>query len=260
MFQGAIGRLAHGRQQCGHRRLVADTPDCFRGGSAIVQRRRFEQTNQTQQGVMIAADTDGMNGSLANRLVGVRQGGARDRPRFGVIDPRRRPDRVAPCFGRLGRLDRLCEHRHRVLASFRHRLNGASAHRRSFVAQQAGQFFGRQFRPRQFQAARVADVRRTTAANPIDAAQHIRLMQLRRRAAELVPAAGVDDQQAAVGVFQHVGRMEINVVRDEEVFVATLERRPARLQHVSRDLVHVEETSKQVVLILGAEDARFVAR
>ena len=45
-------------------------------------------------------------------------------------------------------------------------------------------------------------------------------MKLRRGATEFVPAAGVDDEQAAVGIFKHVGRVEIEVGAGDEVFVA----------------------------------------
>ena len=62
--------------------------------------------------------------------------------------------------------------------------------------------------------------RALASANAINRAQHVRLVQLRGRAAELVPAAGVDHEQAAVGVLQHVGRMEIEVVGDEEILIA----------------------------------------
>ena len=51
----------------------------------------------------------------------------------------------------------------------------------------------------------------------IDRAEDIRLVELRSRATEFVPAARVEDDEAAVCVFQHVGRMEVEIVRDHEV-------------------------------------------
>ena len=84
----------------------------------------------------------------------------------------------------------------------------------------------RQRLPGQLQPARVVDLGRALAADPVDAAQHVGLLKLRRRAAELVPAAGVDHEQAAVGVFEHVGRMEVEVGLVDEILVLGREASP----------------------------------
>ena len=85
-------------------------------------------------------------------------------------------------------------------------------------------------------------------------------MELRRWAAKLVPAARVDDEQTAVGIRQHVGGMEIAILRNQEVLIAQLESSPARLQDVPGDLLKVEQRCEQVVLIACAEGAGVVAR
>jgi hypothetical protein len=42
----------------------------------------------------------------------------------------------------------------------------------------------------------------------------------------LVTTGGFEDEQAAVGVLQHVGEVEIGIARDEEIAIADLERGP----------------------------------
>ena len=69
-------------------------------------------------------------------------------------------------------------------------------------------------------SARIGHRRRAALPHAVDRAQHVRLRQLRRRATQLVPGAGVDDEQAAVGVLDDVGRVEVEAVGDEEVGVA----------------------------------------
>ena len=98
------------------------------------------------------------------------------------------------------------------------------------------------------------------AADPVDRAEHDRLRELRGRATQLVPGAGIDDEQAAVGVLDDVGRMEVAIVGDEEVLVAGRERRAARHQDVARDLSQVEHRGEETVAIAAAERARCVAR
>ena len=98
--------------------------------------------------------------------------------------------------------------------------------------------------------------RRAFAPHAIDRAEHVRLGELRRRATELVPGAGVDHEQAAIGVFDHVGRMEVAIVRDEKVGVASLERRAVRLEHVARHLAQVEHRREEVVAVVRRRTRR----
>ena len=54
--------------------------------------------------------------------------------------------------------------------------------------------------------------------------------------------------------------MKVAAVRDEEIGVARLERRAARLEHVARHLAQVEHRREEVVAIVVAEHARRVPR
>ena len=63
------------------------------------------------------------------------------------------------------------------------------------------------------QASRIDHRRHPAATDAVDPAEHVRLGELGRRAASIEPAARVDDQQTAVGVFQHIGRMKLTTGR-----------------------------------------------
>src|SRR5262249_15828967 len=75
----------------------------------------------------------------------------------------------------------------------------------------------------------------------------------RGRAAQLVPAAGVDDEQAAVGVLDHVGGVEVVVGGDDEVAVDAGEARPPGHQDVARHLAEVELGGEQVTVVFRPE-------
>ena len=175
----------------------------------------------------------------------------------GRLDARERPDGVAP---RLRRTPTFSHVRSSAgtaplpsLPSWRSaRLCTAGRASSSSAASSAG----RHRVPGEAEAARVVTARRALAADAVDRAEHVRLGELRGGTAQLVPRAGVDHEQAAVGIFEHVGRMKIAAARHEEIGIAALERRAARLEHVARHLVQVEQRREEVVAILVAEDAR----
>ena len=48
--------------------------------------------------------------------------------------------------------------------------------------------------------------------NPINRAQHVRLGKLRGWTTDFIPAAGVQHEQAAVSVLDHVRRMKVGIV------------------------------------------------
>src|SRR5207237_18952 len=103
------------------------------------------------------------------------------------------------------------------------------------------------------------DFRRILAADAIDAALDLRLVDARRRAADAEPAAGVDDDQAAVGILEDIGRMEVGIARDEEFLVAAAERRAVALDNVALDLVRAELSGEEVVTVLFAERLAAIA-
>jgi len=80
------------------------------------------------------------------------------------------------------------------------RLNRALANGGAMIPQQSRQLGRLHSLPIQLQSARVVDLRSAIPSNSINGSQYIRLPKLRRRAAELVPAAGVDDEEAAVAI------------------------------------------------------------
>ena len=131
----------------------------------------------------------------------------------GVVDPRRRPDGVAPRLGatapaRIARVDARPSAPLAASASIaRRRTAGRGS------SEQLRQLLGG--RPSPSRASGRAGRRpsaRPSGGRGRCAPEHVRLVELRRRAAQLVPAAGVDHEQAAVGVLDHVGRVEVEVV------------------------------------------------
>src|SRR6476660_3442996 len=95
-------------------------------------------------------------------------------------------------------------------------------------------------RPIDFLSARIVWRFRPELSHAVYAAEHFRFPQLRRRATELVPAAGVDHDQAAVGVDLHVGWMEVDEVRRDEIVVLARVCAAQWLEHVARYFAHVE--------------------
>ena len=62
----------------------------------------------------------------------------------------------------------------------------------------------------------------------VDGAQRLVLHHLRRWAAEFVPAACVNHQDGTIGVFQHIGGVEIGVVGHQQVGGGSLQCRARR--------------------------------
>ena len=90
--------------------------------------------------------------------------------------------------------------------------------------------------------------------HPINRPEHIGFHQLRTRAAEFVPAAGIHDEQTAIGVFDLVGRVEVLVIRDDEIAVVGRVGRAARPQNVSAHFAQIELRAKQVVGVAGSSN------
>ena len=93
----------------------------------------------------------------------------------------------------------------------------------------------------------------------INRSEHIGFNQLRTRAAQFVPAARIHDEQAAIGIFDHVGRVEVLIVRNDEIAVVGGVRRAARLQDVPADFAQVELRAEEVVVEFLTELIRLVA-
>ena len=67
------------------------------------------------------------------------------------------------------------------------------------------------------------------------------------------PRAGIDNQQAAVGVLNDVGGMKIWIHRGEEIRILRAERRAVAINDVPLHTVRIELRAKQITLILRAE-------
>ena len=81
-------------------------------------------------------------------------------------------------------------------------------------------------------------------ADAIDGACDVRLGHDRRRAANAEPAAGVDHQDAAVGVLEDVGRMEVPVVGGEEILGLANEACALAFEDVPLDAMTIELTEE----------------
>ena len=130
---------------------------------------------------------------------------------------------------------------------------------RPLVGKELGQLFRCAFLPGDIETARIVDPGRALAADSVNRPQDIGLPKLRRGAAQFVPAARVDHDQAAVGILDHVGRVKIEAIGNEEVTGRGSERRGVRSQNCPRHLADVETTGEQVVPEIAAENVRFVS-
>lgn len=253
VLQGAIGRLSGRGQQCRDGGGVAEPAQGLGGGPPVLRRGSADEGHEPRQGLPIQPDAGRMGRHLADRLVGVSQGFAGDAARRGVVDTGGGPDGVAPGLRALAVLDRLGERRDGSGPAAVELGHGAPADRRSRVVEQRGQARRVGLIPPDRQAARVGDLRRADPPDPVDRAQHVGLRELRRRTAELVPAPRVDDEHAAVGVGDDVGRVEVAVGAGEEVLVLRGEGRSARREDVAGDLLQVEAAGEDVIAVAGSE-------
>ena len=208
-----------------------------------------------------------MEGGLADGLVGVSEELADEGAGVGVVEPGEGPHGVSTEQGRWvlqGVLAERGDHR-RVRAGVGDDPHHVPLDRRSGVAQERDELREGLGRPEianpvgHAPAERVLDLRRPRAPHPVDRARDVGLDELRGRAAELVPAPGVDHEQGAVGVLDHVGRVEVEPVHGgEEILVAAGERRPLGREDVAGDLVEVEAAGEEVISKRLAEGARLV--
>ena len=201
-----------------------------------------------------------MYGGVTDTLVTIAQRNANGLARLRTIDACQRPHSVSPRICRWCLLQNRGQRGHGVDSAGRKRANRAILHRWPLISEARGEIRELHRGPRQCATARIGHDRRSHAPHAIDPAQHIRLCKLRRRAAEFVPGAGINHQEAAVRVFDHVRRMEVAILGYHEVGVVNLEGGAARFQHVSRDLPHVEHRGEEVVAEAVAERARRVVR
>src|SRR5262249_9504499 len=129
----------------------------------------------------------------------------------------------------------------------------------ALVTKQPNQFVRAELVPSQLQAHWIVWMRSTDPPNPVNRAQYVRLGELRGGATELIPATCVDDEQAAIGIFEDIGRMEVSAVRNHKITVFGFEGGTIGLNHVAGNFVHVEAADEQVIPILVTKNARIIA-
>ena len=85
--------------------------------------------------------------------------------------------------------------------------------------QQCHQLLQRKLVPLNLQSAGIIPAVRGSPTNAVDGAQHIGFPELRGGAADFVPAAGIDHDQAAVRILQYIGGVKVKVVTDDQLTV-----------------------------------------
>ena len=234
MFEHAVGRLAGGLQQRGHGCLLADSPQRLGSGAAVVQRRRFEaarsvaaRPRRSRQRPANESPPGGPSRRGRERKARTSARAAGWSIRASVQTALRRSTGDGSLDGDLAKHERaasFCQ-RPAARASIARRCTAGRGSPSSLTSPRSAAGVVEVSGPLQQRLPpRVVDLRRTLPPDSIDRPQHVGLVELRRRAAELVPAAGVDHDQAAVGVLEHVGRVEIEVGAGDEVFVLGRER------------------------------------
>ncbi len=86
-------------------------------------------------------------------------------------------------------------------------------------------------------AARDVNRRSAALADAGNHTQYVGLGELRGGATNFIPAAGVQDDQAAVRIFKDVCRMEIGVVTGDKIGVHGFKRGSHCHQHLAHDFV-----------------------
>ena len=125
------------------------------------------------------------------------------------VDPRQSPDRVDLRRGAALAAKSASERLDRPLRVKAERLDRPLLDRDAFIVEKAHQLVGCRLVPVDSPPARIFARWCADSSHAVDAAEHVRLSQLRRRTADLVPPAGVRDQETAVRVLEDIGRMEV---------------------------------------------------
>ena len=198
-----------------------------------------------------------MQGGLPNTSVTVTQCFPDSRTGGTLFDPSQPPDSVAPGILGFAPTNDCKKFFNGALAS--ECCDGSFPNRGSLRVEQARPAHRAHSVPVELGAPRIFRRLGTNAANAINGAEHVRLSQLGGWAAELVPAARIDHEQAAIRVLHHVGRMKVAAARNQEVCILGRKRRPAGDELVCRNLAEIERSHEQRAPEPLAEHARVVA-
>jgi hypothetical protein len=146
------------------------------------------------------------------------------------LDASQRPYGIAPGFnGRRGAKG-CCQIRHCLPSSLAEILDRTVAHSWPWFIQQSHEIRPFHARPIQLQPTRVLNPRSILSADAVNRSQHVSLGELRGWAAQLVPGASVNNDQAAIGVFQHIRRMEVRIGGNQKIAILRVEGRTRRRQ------------------------------
>ena len=276
MFEDTVLRGGGRLEQGGNRTLIADPSERLGGHPLHFGRAGGQHRQELRQRRRVFPDTHRMERHLANPVVPVGQGQADGFAGRGSIDSSQRPERVSPRFRRgrfredsvqpalpnpfCGERKNRLQGRNSFVPLLGQFLNGALPNRGPVVAEELRQLAARRLRPGQLQPSRIDDLGGADTPDPVNRAQHIGLPELGSRATNFIPAPRIDHEQAAIGVFQHVRRMKVGIVRNQKIAVAAIERGAPRFEHMTGDLVQVEEAGEEVVLVFLPEHRRGVTR
>jgi hypothetical protein len=133
-----------------------------------------------------------LNRDLADRLIRIEEGRGGHDPRRLMVESCSRPDGVpARVHGAIWR-DHLGQERNCAFAFPRQGLDGPMLDGRSRIVEQVHEIERHHGLPGQLQSLWVLNPGGFLPPDPVDAAENVGLLELRARAAELVPAAGID--------------------------------------------------------------------
>src|SRR5262249_40409278 len=147
--------------------------------------------------VLVAPQADRMQRRMADVGIAVLQSLPDRGASALMLDARGRPHALAPGSCRGARRDGVSEGRDGGCTLAAKGVSSAAADEGTAVVEQRDQALDIELAPRDGQAARVLDAWRAGAADAVDGTADVWLDELRAGAAQFVPAAGVDHEQAA---------------------------------------------------------------
>ena len=213
----------------GHRRRVVD-----------------DDTPERLEGRGIAMEACHMAGRLADIGVAIAEAGANGPAGFIAVDPGQCPESLLADGGGRRSSEYAIHSRHRGGPDPGEGVGGPGDDGGARVGQQRREAGGLYPLPIESETARIGDRHRAIAPHPIDRAEGRRLLKLRRRATQLVPAAGIDNEERAVGILDHVGGMEVDPVGLEEGIRFGGERGAGRHEFGPEHRPQVERRREQV--------------
>ena len=136
---------------------------------------------------------------------------------------------------------------------------GSIAHVWAWITEKLREPAGRQARPVDRQPAGVVGPASPGPPDAVDPAVRPGCANASGRAVLYIPRSGVDHEQAAIGVFQYVGGVEVGVIGRQELGVFALERGSVWYEHVAADPPCVMLGREQISPVCGGENVAPIA-